>query len=507
MIQLGEKPLTIEDVVKVACLYEPVGLSEAAKKKIENSHCLLEKIIEEGKPVYGINTGFGVFADRRIKDEETRTLNRNLILSHSVGTGEPLAEEIVRAAMLIRANTLAQGFSGVRQVVIETLLGMLNMKVTPVIPSQGSLGSSGDLCQLSHMALVLSTDKADLEEESGFANFECKLMSGKKAMAEAGIERLILEPKEGLALNNGATFSAAVGALCVYEAEYLTNLADKTTALSLEALTGCSSAFDDRLHQARGQFGQIESAANIRRMTEGSSLVDSSGRVQDAYSLRCAPQIHGAARDTLKHVRFIIEVEINAATDNPLLFDPGIAISGGNFHGEPVGLVMDFLGIAMAEIGGVSERRIFRLTDDKLNGGLPPMLVDDTDAAGLNSGVMMPQYSAASLVLENQTLAVPDSVHSLPTSAGQEDHNANAMTAARHCYQIIQNVRYILSVELFTAARALDLRMRVNDERPGKGTQALFDKVRAISPYQANDSLWGIQIGKIRDLVAQHLIC
>ncbi len=506
MILLGEKQLSIEDIAKVARDFDQVQLSKEADRRVDDSNGLLEKIVKGDKPVYGINTGFGIFADRRIKDEESNKLSRNLILSHAVGTGEPLPETIVRAGMLIRANTLSQGYSGVRKIVIETLLEMLNKRVTPVVPSQGSLGSSGDLCQLSHMALVLTTDEKDLDEESGRAWYKGEVLSGKEAMKRAGIQRLLLGPKEGLAINNGATFTAAILALSIWEAEYLLDLADKAAGLSLEALIGCSSAFDERLHKARGQKGQIISAKNIRDMIEGSSLVDSTNRVQDAYSLRCAPQVHGAARDTIKHVRSVVEIEINAATDNPLIFEPGIAISGGNFHGEPIGMAADFTGIAMAEIGGISERRTFRLTDEKLNNGLPPMLVDSKNAAGLNSGVMMPQYTAASLVLENQTLASPDSVRSLPTSAEQEDHNANAMTAARHCFQIIENVKHILSTELFTAARGLDIRMRNENGQPGKLTKAVFDKIRKTVPYHADDRLWGMEIDDIKKLVEDHSI-
>jgi histidine ammonia-lyase len=504
MIYLGENALSIEDVVKVARFNEKVELGESALRLIEDSNKLLEKIVNGGEPVYGINTGFGIFADRRIKVEESSTLSRNLILSHAVGTGEALPNDVVRAAMLIRANTLAKGFSGVRKVLIQTLIEMLNRQVTPVIPSQGSLGSSGDLCQLSHLALVLTTDKTDREEESGQATFAGKQMTGKDAMKAAGIERIVLGPKEGLALNNGATFSAALAALSVWDAEYLLDLADRSASLSLEALVGCSSAFDARLHKARGQAGQIISAENIRKMIAGSTLVDSTKRVQDAYSLRCAPQVHGSCRDTIKHTKQVVEIEINAATDNPLIFDEGVAISGGNFHGEPVGMVMDFAGIAIAEIGGISERRTFRLTDEKLNNGLPPMLVDSKEKAGLNSGVMMPQYTAASLVLENQTLATPDSVHSLPTSAEQEDHNANAMTAARHCQIIIKNVKHILVVELFTSARALDQRMKTSAGKPGAGSKTLHEKIRKVVPYIAEDCLWGVQIESIKKLVDDH---
>jgi histidine ammonia-lyase len=269
-------------------------------------------------------------------------------------------------------------------------------------------------------------------------------------------------------------------------------------------MVGCSDAFDERIHIARGQKGQIETAAAIRNLFKGSTLVDSTHRVQDAYSLRCAPQILGAAMDTLNHVKNVITAEVNAATDNPLIFDEDAVLSGGNFHGEPVGMAMDFLGIAMAEVGAISERRTFRLTDGKLNQGLPPMLVDSFESAGLNSGVMMPQYTAASLVLENQTLATPDSVHSLPTSAEQEDHNANAMTAARHCMQIIENVQHILSVELFTASRAVDLRLRQQSGKLGQGTADLYKKIRQNIAYQPGDALWGVEINELKKLVKQH---
>lgn len=504
MIVLGKKLLTIEDLVRVARFYEPVELDEVASEKIYQSNQRLVRIIKSGKPVYGINTGFGIFADRQIKSEESEQLSRNLILSHAVGTGEPLKPEIVRAAMLVRANTLAQGYSGVRVEIVQTLLDMLNNGVTPIIPSQGSLGSSGDLCQLSHLALVFTTDQNDFEEESGQAIYQGKILTGKEAMNAAGIARIRLGAKEGLAINNGATFSAAIAALAVHEAEYLLGLSNKATALSLEALVGCSSAFDERIHKARGHAGQIETAATIRGLFKGSTLVDSQQRVQDAYSLRCAPQILGAALDTLSYAHSVVSTEINAATDNPLIFEDDVVLSGGNFHGEPVGMVMDFLGIAMSEAGAISERRTFRLTDGKLNQGLPPMLVDSFEAAGLNSGVMMPQYTAASLVLENQSLSTPDSVHSLPTSAEQEDHNANAMTAARHCLQIVENIQHILSVELFSAARAVDLRLRQQHGKLGTGTAVLYHKIRQCTPYQPGDALWGTEVDKIKQLVKNH---
>ena len=305
-------------------------------------------------------------------------------------------------------------------------------------------------------------------------------------MQAAGIERVVLGPKEGLALNNGATFSAAIAALAVHDAMQLAHVAELALSMTLEALMGSSAAFDERLHAVREQAGQMRVAKAIREITQGSSLINGAGRVQDAYSLRCAPQVQGAVRDTIDYCTQIVEREINAATDNPLLFSPEDIISGGNFHGEPVGLVMDYLGIALSELAAISERRVFRMTDGNLNSGLPPMLVDHPQAAGLNSGLMMPQYTAASLVLENQTLAHPDSVHSLPTSGEQEDHNANAMTAARHARQILDNTRHVLAIELYTAARALDLRLKQQpDAQFGAGTRRAYDTLRAAVPVPA----------------------
>jgi len=501
MLIIGKKPLTISEIVSVARDREKVSLSDQSIGLINQSNSRLQKLLKAETPVYGINTGFGIFSDKKIKVNESNLLSRNLILSHAVGTGPVLPVEITRAAMLVRANTLAKGFSGIRVEVIETIIEMLNKEITPVVPSQGSLGSSGDLCPLSHMALVLTTDEKDLDEESGFAEFKGQILTGKEAMQRADIDRIVLGPKEGLAINNGATFSAAIGAMALHDSRYLVDLADRSIAMTLEVLLGCSGAFDERIHFARGQIGQIESAKRIRESYKGSSFIDSTDSIQDAYSLRCAPQIHGSVRDTLEYVESIIEREINAATDNPLIFDPGIAISGGNFHGEPVGLAMDFLSIALCELGAISERRIFRMTDGKLNGGLPPMLVDSMDQAGLNSGMMMLQYTAASLVLENQTLATPDSVHSLPTSAEQEDHNANAMTAARHTAMIIENLQQILGIEIYMAARGMDLRQRVQKGTMGSSTKKLYEKVRSTIPYSAGDTYWGPEIEKTKMMI------
>ncbi len=494
--------LSIDDVVAVARNGAEVQLTSNARNVIQRSRDWVKAIIKREDPVYGINTGFGIFAEQRIPYDDAAKLSRNLIISHAVGTGLSLDEEIVRAAILIRANTLAKGFSGVRLVVVETLLDLLNKHLTPIVPSQGSLGSSGDLCSLSHLALVFTTDSQDLDNESGKAIFEGEIYSGKEAMTRAGIERIILGPKEGLALNNGATFSAAIAALAVYDAEVLLNIAEISLAMTLEAVLGCSGAFDERIHKARGHHGQIRVAKKVRALTNGSTLIDAGGRIQDAYSLRCAPQVQGIGWDTIEFVKGTIELEINASTDNPLLFEPGIAISGGNFHGEPIGVVMDYLSIAMAEIASISERRTYRLLDEHLNANLPPMLVDNPSAAGLNSGLMMPQYTAASLVLENQTLASPDSVHSLPTSAEQEDHNANSMTAARHTREIIKNTTHVLAIEVYTAARALDLRLRKNQNSVlGEGTEEAYKAVREIVPYQPGDAWWGPEIDKVRSMI------
>lgn len=501
-IEIDGEHLSLHDVQAVARGQAQVSLAPAARQRVARSQAWVGEIIARGKPVYGINTGFGIFADKQISPEDARSLNRNLILSHAVGTGPELPSEVVRAAMLIRANTLAAGHSGARPELIETLLAMLNQGVTPVIPAQGSLGSSGDLAPLSHLALVLSTDAADREEDSGRAVFAGQRQRGKAAMQAAGIARLVLGPKEALAITNGATFSAALGALTINLAELLLNAAEVSAAMALEAMLGASAALDERLHAARKQPGQIAVAARLRRLTAGSTLLDAAGRVQDVYSLRCAPQVHGPAREALDYVRAVIEREINAATDNPLLFGSEASISGGNFHGEPVGMALDFLKIALSEVASISERRSYLLLDSKMNGGLPPMLVSSNEAAGLNSGMMLLQYSAASLVLENQGLAAPDSVRSLPTSAGQEDHNANAMTAARHAWDVAHNTAHVLAVELTLAARALDLRLRqMPAATPGRGTAAAHVAIRAALPFEDGDALWGPQVETMKQML------
>ncbi len=484
--------LQIKDVVDVARGGHPVRLDDGAATRVAECRAWVDQVVARGQPVvYGVNTGFGLFANVNVDGADAATLSRNLILSHSVGVGEPLPEDVVRAAMLVRANTLAIGHSGVRLQTLNTLLAMLNAGVHPVVPEIGSLGASGDLAPLSHLVLVLSRSPGDEADESGEAIFRGRRMSGAEAMQAVGIERVVLGAKEGLALNNGSTFSAAMGTLLVADAERLIKTAEIAMAMSLEAVHGVSNAFDERLHRARRHSGQMTTAAQIRRLIGGSSLIDAGGRVQDAYSLRCTPQVVGAARHVVACTRATLEDEINAATDNPLLFLdlPGEnkAISGGNFHGEPVAFAMDFMSIAMAEVAGIAERRIFRLTDPNLNDGLPAMLVD---SGGLNSGFMLAQYTAAALVADNKVLAHPDSVDSLPTSADQEDHISNSMNAARHAWQILRNVERVVGIELVTAAQALDFRVRADPHvRLGAGTAAAYTRIRQDLSHLERDRL------------------
>lgn len=493
--------LTIADVFEVARQARPVALAPGARGRMARSHAWVEALAQGEAPVYGLNTGFGVFADRHISAADTARLQRNLLLSHAVGVGPAFSPEVVRAAMLIRANTLALGHSGVRPALVDTLLAMLNAGVTPLIPALGSLGSSGDLAPLSHLALVLSTDEADVEEESGQVWHAGGLTSGRAAMAAAGIPRLVLGPKESLALNNGATFSAAIGALAVAEARRVFAAAQVALALSLEALCAAPAAYDARLHAARGHPGQQQVAARVRALLEASTLIGAAGRVQDAYSLRCAPQVLGPVAETLAYVTAVLERELNAATDNPLLFD-GQAVSGGNFHGEAVGLVLDYLGIALTEVGALAERRVARLLDENLNAGLPAMLVGSPENAGLHSGLMMLQYTAAALVLENGVLATPSSVRSLPTSANQEDHNANSANAARHLQQIVENTRRVVAIELLAAAQAVDLRLRATPGGSlGAGTARAHAHIRRVVPFIARDQLYTPFIEAIVDLI------
>ncbi len=502
--------LALQDVVRVARENVPVTLAEAARARIAASRAWVERVVARGEPMtYGINTGFGIFANVPVSAAQARELMRKLIVSHAVGVGEPLPQEVVRAAMLIRANALAQGFSGVRVEIVETLLEMLNRGVHPIIPAKGSVGASGDLAPLSHLALVLATDENDFDGESGEAIFQGERTSGKVAMQRAGIPRLILEAKEGLALNNGTAISTALVALAAHDAQNLIEHSALAVALTLEALRGASHAFDARIHDASRHRGQKEIAARVRELTRGSQLVDKAQRVQDAYSIRCAPQVVGAALDALQYAVARVEEELNAATDNPLIFvegENGAALSGGNFHGEAVALASALLAIAVAEVGSISERRTFRMLDGKLNDGLPMMLIE---RGGINSGLMMAQVTAAALVSENKTLAHPDVLDSIPTSANQEDHVPMAANAARHLREIVWNTTHILAIELVTAAQAIDLRLRnqgKGDELLGDGTRRIFRRVRQDVPYLDTDRVLHHDLEKAAQLVRERAL-
>jgi histidine ammonia-lyase len=483
MIQLTGETLTIGQLVAVARGGEHVApLAPEVQARMERSHRWVEDAIADaGKVIYGVNTGFGSLANRHIGAAEAQRLSHNVVALCQVGVGEPLPVDVVRGMMLIRANMLAKGCSGVRPAVAGTLTAMLNAGVNPYVPAKGSLGASGDLAPLAHIATVLVRDP-DRQDggASGRAWHRGELLSGAEAMARAGIERMPLRAKEGLALTNGIDFMAAAGALAVHDAENLLAHASIAAALSLEAMCGLSAAFEPDLQNASGQPGQARVAARIRELIDGSRLVNSDpGRVQDAYSLRCAPQVLGPAVDAVAFLRECFSIALNAATDNPLIFPDGRgsyrSLSGGNFHGAGPALWLDFLGIAMAEVADIAERRVFRLLTPELSGGLPAMLVP---TGGLDSGLMMVQYTAAALVSDNKTLAHPDSVDSIPSCANQEDHVSMGANAARHALEILDNVRRVLAIELLAAAQAVDLRPD-GPARLGRGTAKAYAAIRA----------------------------
>lgn len=507
LIELDGNSLTIDQLNDVACNNARVApLSKIVKDRLLISQNWIKATIADNdKTIYGINTGFGPLASVRIAPDEAAKLSRNVILACLVGVGPGLPVEIVRAMMLVRANTLCSGYSGVRPLLLQTLIDMLNAGVTPFIPSKGSLGASGDLAPLAHMAVVMTRD---IEEGdggySGQAYYRGELITGAEAMHKAGIARVKPEAKEGLALCNGTTFMVSAGAIAINRAMELHAIAEIAAALSLEALTGLSAAFHPKLQEANRLPGQVQTATNIRRLVRGSQLVDSDPkRVQDAYSLRCIPQVLGPIRHNLEFVHCNIEPLLNGATDNPLIFKEDsdkancIAISGGNFHGEGIAMWLDFLGISVAEIGNISERRTFRLVTPELSNGLPAMLVK---SPGLNTGLMMPQYTAAALVSDNKTLAHPDSVDSIPSSANQEDHVSMGANAARHTIEIIDNVVNIIAIELLSAVQAIDLRPKGPDQL-GEGTLIAYQSIRRTVSAITSDRELAPDIEAIADLI------
>ncbi|WP_080831713.1 histidine ammonia-lyase [Cohnella massiliensis] len=466
-IRIDGRSLTVEDVVRVARHGWKVILDEGSMQAMRHTRDYVEKLLREKRVVYGLTTGFGKFSDTYISAEDAKALQLNLIRSHACGIGRPFAVEIVRAIMLLRINALALGYSGIRPEVAALMAEMLNRGVTPVIPEQGSLGASGDLAPLSHLALVLVGE--------GEAYFEGARRSGAEALAKAGLVPISLEAKEGLALINGTQVMTAVGALACWDAKRLAEWADCAVSLTSEVLHGVRDAFDDATHAIRPHRGQRQSAARIRSITAGSKLMTHQGerRVQDAYSLRCAPQVHGASRDAIAYVEEKLEIEINSATDNPLIFaDEDRVISGGNFHGQPIALAMDHLAIGVSELANISERRIERMVNPHLNENLPPFL---TNNGGVESGFMIAQYAAASVVSENKSLAHPASVDSIPSSGNQEDHVSMGTIGARKARQIVDNAYNVLAIELLCGSQAADFR---DPASLGAGTAWLYRQVR-----------------------------
>jgi histidine ammonia-lyase len=449
MINLDGESLTIEEVVAVAEARERVRIAAGAVAGMQRSRDRVQLAMRGTKPVYALNTGVGLLANIRLEDHDIEEMQVNLIRSHCCGVGAPLAPRVVRGMMLIRANVLAKGLSGIRAAVAERICDLLNCGITPVVPSRGSVGASGDLAPLAHMALALIGE--------GRAEYQGEVMSTAECMRRAGVEPLVLLGKEGISLLNGTQAMLSIGCLRLMELENLFYAAQTTAALSIEALRGTAAAFDARLHAARPHAGQVLSAQHLLSLLEGSSIPRThgeGGRIQDAYCLRCIPQVHGAAWDTLQFARGVFEIELNSATDNPLVFEDAI-VSGGNFHGAPLALALDYLAIAVCQLAGISERRTERLMNPSLNEGLPAFLAS---RPGIESGMMMAQVTAAALVAEMRVLASPASTGSIPTSGNQEDFVSMGMTSGLKLEQSVDLARMVIAIELLAAARALDLR-------------------------------------------------
>ncbi len=505
-VVVGAGALTLDDVVAVARRGATVELAPSVASVMEPSYQWVSDAVAGrlggngsglAEPIYSINTGFGSLAGRAAfeRPEQASDLSRRLIISNASGVGRWMEDDVVRAAMLIRLVSLTRGYSGVRFAVVRALTDMLNRGVLPAVPEFGSLGASGDLIPLAHLAIVMSRsgEGEDLAIDSGQAFVNGELVSGLEAMRHAGLDRIVLGPKEGLALTNGTSFSTAMAGLAVYDADQLVRTSEVTAAMSIEALLGFADAFLPQIHEARGHPGQIATAARLRALLTGSEFIDGSQAAdpvrkppQDAYSLRCVPQVLGAVRDTLTFARGIVEREVSAATDNPLIFTdlPDSrrlkAVSGGNFHAEYLAFASDFTTIAVTEIGSIAERRLFRLDDGTLSRGLPDMLVASQDV-GMDCGYMLPQYLAAALVSDCKTLAHPDSVDSIPTCANQEDHVSMANNAGRHARQVVANIQYVVGIELVMAAQALELRLAIDGKSPDSlapATRAVLELVR-----------------------------
>jgi histidine ammonia-lyase len=493
-LQINGNDLSFADLRQVVYEQRPVELADSARSKVIAAREVVEKLLRENRIAYAINTGVGKLSDVHIEPAQNRQLQVNLIRSHSVGVGEPLSEEETRAMMLLRANSLAKGFSGVRPEVIDLICAMLNKGVHPVVPSQGSVGASGDLAPLAHLALAMIGE--------GHVWSDNARASSAEALQRAGVKPLVPEAKEAISLINGTQAMLAVGTLSLMAAETLAGTADVLGAMSLDALHGTDVAFDARIHDARPHAGQTQVAANLRRLLAGSEIRESHkdcGRVQDAYSLRCIPQVHGAVRDTLEFCRRTFEIEMNSAVDNPLVFvksnGEGDIISGGNFHGQPLAFALDYMAIALSSLAGISERRIERLVNPALNEGLPPFLAPD---AGINSGFMMPQVTAAALASENKGLAHPASVDSITTSGNKEDYVSMGMTAAIKLKRVIANTTNVLAIEACAAAQALDF---LSPLKSSQLLQKAHADIRKVSPKIEHDRVFAEDFAKLAELI------
>ncbi|MGB9694945.1 MAG: histidine ammonia-lyase [Caldisericaceae bacterium] len=484
MIQIDGESLTTFEVEEVARYREKVHLDNLAYEKIDKASAFIDSILQSGKIVYGVNTGFGKLSETIISASQIGDLQENLIKSHSSGTGKPLSEQEVRAAIIVRANTLAKGNSGVRRITIEKLIELLNKDIYPYVPSMGSLGASGDLAPLAHIALLLIG--------RGRLILDGELVDFDKALLEKDFQPLDrLAAKEGLALINGTSCETGISALIIRESKYIFEVSLKAAALSMEALKSKSDAFDERIHKVRGIAEQGEVAARILKEIQGSALIDSKSRVQDAYTIRCIPQVYGAILKSMRFVEETIAQELNAATDNPLVFaDDGDVISGGNFHAEPIAFAMDQLSIVLSEIGSITERRVNRLLNPVLS-ELPPFLSTES---GVNSGLMILQYTAASLVSMNKILSHPASVDSIPVSADQEDHVSMGMNSVLKAREVLDNIKRIVAVELIAAAQAVDI---VGIDKLGKGTREIYEKVRANVSFAPKDREFAYDLEKI----------
>jgi histidine ammonia-lyase len=493
-LQMNGNDLSLDELRQIVYERRAVELAPAARTKVTAAREVVEKLLRENRVAYAINTGVGKLSDVHIEPAQNRQLQVNLIRSHSAGVGEPLSQEETRAMMLLRANSLAKGFSGVRPEVIDLICAMLNKGVHPVVPSQGSVGASGDLAPLAHLALAMIGEGQVWNENTR--------TSSAGALQRAAIKPLVPEAKEAISLINGTQSMLAVGALSLLAAETLAETADVLGAMSLDALHGTDVAFDARIHDARPHAGQSQVAGNLRRLLKGSEIRDSHkdcGRVQDAYSLRCIPQVHGAVRDTLAFCRRTFEIEMNSAVDNPLVFvkghGEGDIISGGNFHGQPLAFALDYLAIALSALAGISERRIERLVNPALNEGLPPFLAPE---AGINSGFMMPQVTAAALASENKGLAHPASVDSITTSGNKEDYVSMGMAAAIKLKRVIANATNVLAIEACAAAQALDFLSPLKSSQP---LQKAHAAIRKVSPKVEHDRVFADDFAKLAELI------